>query len=236
MNKIAFIGGKIGAGFQHLGMPELLSMAAKGRRPLPVSAVTPVTGAGHTLQSLVGHKPPPIPVQAVRGHSPQGLAQALVPGMRTNPQELGAAMRAKADGVITPQMIHQAMGKTASNIGTAYSAGRGALTGAGMGSLVGGIGGLITGETGHRMENARKGALMGAGVGGLGGGIAGAHHAHNASDFAKHVADRKGQELLGAARSAGPKAAPSPRELEILKKQDAFARGLTRDIPEEFLF
>lgn len=74
---------------------ELLAMASRGRRPLPVSAIVPHTTSGIPMSSLIGHRAPPMPVSAVRGASPAGVAQALTPGMRVAPAELGAALRAK---------------------------------------------------------------------------------------------------------------------------------------------
>lgn len=89
---------------------ELLAMASRGRRPIPVSAVAPVTGAGHALQSLVGHRPPPVPVSAVRMEHPEGWKQVLTAHPRsTNPTELGAALRKKTQ-VQGAQQLAEAMG------------------------------------------------------------------------------------------------------------------------------
>lgn len=75
---------------------ELMAKATRGRVPLSVKSFMPHTNNGHALTSLVGHRPPPMPVSAVRSASPQGLAQILTPGARATPAELGTALRAKA--------------------------------------------------------------------------------------------------------------------------------------------
>lgn len=79
-----------------LNMESLLQMAARGRRAMPVSHIAPSAPGIGAIQNLIGHRPAPMAVSAVRDASSlAGAKSVLAPGARATPGELGAALRTK---------------------------------------------------------------------------------------------------------------------------------------------
>jgi bacterioferritin (cytochrome b1) len=74
---------------------ELLAMASRGRKLMPVSHVVPTAPGIGAIQNLIGHRPPPVPVSAVRNASTLEGARSVIQGARATPAELGQALRTK---------------------------------------------------------------------------------------------------------------------------------------------